>query len=246
MLSVNGLTVSYSNLTILKDVSTSFELGTITGIIGPNGAGKSTFIKGVLGIVKPSQGVAKLGEKLLGKQLQDVAYVEQRAALDLNFPISVFDMVLTGTYPKLGLFRIPGKAEKEKVEDALTQLGLIEYKDRQIGELSGGQLQKAFVARAMVQEAKVVILDEPFVGIDMKSESEIMAFLKSWRDEGKIILVIHHDLNKVTSYFDHLMIINRGIVDQGETSEVYTKENISRAFSGDFGKLLFDGGVTND
>ena len=122
-----------------------------------------------------------------------IAYVEQRAALDLTFPISVFEVVLTGTYGKLGLFKSPGHKEKELANDALKQVNLSEFKNRQIGELSGGQLQRVFVARAIVQQADVVILDEPFVGIDVKSENEIMNVLRGWRDSGKSIIVVHHD-----------------------------------------------------
>lgn len=149
-------------------------------------------------------------------------------------------MVLTGTYGKLGLFKSPGRKEKELAIDALKQVNLSEFKNRQIGELSGGQLQRVFVARAIVQQADVVILDEPFVGIDVKSENEIMNVLRGWRDEGKSIIVVHHDLNKVAAYFDDLLIMNHGIIAHGPVDTVYTKENVSQAFSADLSAVLFN------
>jgi iron/zinc/copper transport system ATP-binding protein len=196
-------------------------------------------IKGMLGLTKKQSGDTMLNGKKLETQLANLAYVEQRANLDLTFPINVFDTVVTGTYPKLGMFKVPGKKEFQMATDALEAVNLLPFKKRQIGGLSGGQLQRVFVARAIVQNADVIILDEPFVGIDMKSENDIMEILKQWRDAGKAIIVVHHDLNKVTDYFDNLVIVNRGIVSAGPTETVYTKDNIAKAFSGDLGNLLF-------
>ena len=231
MIKVRNMTVAYGGAPIFTDLSITFEPGKITGIIGPNGAGKSTMIKGILGLIHKQSGQVTLHDKPVSKQLKNIAYVEQRAALDLTFPINVFDTVLTGTYPNLGLFNVPGAKEKSASQQALADVNLSEFSQRQIGELSGGQLQRVFVARAIVQQADVIILDEPFVGIDMKSEAEIMSILKRWQEEGKTIIVVHHDLNKVTKYFDNLVIINRGVVASGTTSEVFTKENITTAFS---------------
>lgn len=239
MIKVRDMTVAYSGSPIFTNLSITFEPGKITGIIGPNGAGKSTMIKGLLGLIHKQGGEITLHDKPVSKQLKNIAYVEQRAALDLTFPINVFDTVMTGTYPNLGLFNIPGTKEKEATSQALADVNLSEFSQRQIGELSGGQLQRVFVARAIVQKADVIILDEPFVGIDMKSEAEIMSILKRWQAEGKTIIVVHHDLNKVTKYFDNLVIINRGIVASGTRTEVFTKENITKAFSGDLSTILF-------
>lgn len=239
MIKVRNMTVAYSGQPIFTNLSIAFEPGKITGIIGPNGAGKSTMIKGILGLIHKQSGDVTLHDKPVAKQLKNVAYVEQRAALDLTFPINVFDTVLTGTYPNLGLFKIPSENDKSAARQALADVNLSEFSQRQIGELSGGQLQRVFVARAIVQEADVIILDEPFVGIDMKSEAEIMSILKRWQMAGKTIIVVHHDLNKVTKYFDNLVIINRGIVAAGQTTEVFTKENITTAFSGDLSTILF-------
>lgn len=240
MLEAKGLTVGYTATPVFEDLSVSFDPGKITGIIGPNGAGKSTLIKAILDLIKKQAGDVKLDDQEISKVRQKTAYVEQRANLDMSFPINVFDVVLTGTYGRLGLFKSPGAKEKAAATDALEQLKLSEFKKRQISELSGGQLQRVFVARAVVQQADVVILDEPFVGIDMKSEADIMEILKLWRDQGKTIIVIHHDLNKVSAYFDDLVIMNHGIVAAGPVDEVYTRENIGHAFSADLGNVLFE------
>lgn len=240
MLEVKNLTVGYTTTPVFENLSVNFEPAKITGIIGPNGAGKSTMIKAILELIRKQGGEVTIDGQPVAKERQKIAYVEQRADLDLTFPISVFELVLTGTYGKLGLFKSPGQAEKDLAMDALKQVNLEEFKNRQIGGLSGGQLQRVFVARAIVQQAEVVILDEPFVGIDMTSEAEIMKILKKWRDEGKTIIVVHHDLNKVANYFDNLVIMNHGIVASGPVKEVYTQQNIQKAFSADLGAVLFD------
>ncbi len=239
MLKINDLTVAYSNVPVFRNLSVEFAPGRITGIIGPNGAGKSTLIKGALGLVRHS-GQTTLDGVMVNRVRQKIAYVEQRAALDLTFPISVFEVVLTGTYGKLGLFKSPGRKEKEAARNALQQVNLTEFEQRQIGELSGGQLQRVFVARAIVQQADVVILDEPFVGIDMKSEEEIMNVLRGWRDAGKSIIVVHHDLNKVAAYFDDLLIMNHGVIAHGPVATVYTQQNMQQAFSADLSAVLFN------
>ncbi|TGD21553.1 metal ABC transporter ATP-binding protein [Companilactobacillus suantsaicola] len=241
MLTVKNLTVAYDDTPVFSDVAVNFNAGKITGIIGPNGAGKSTLIKAMLNLIKAKQGQVQYNGKSMRSVQKSIAYVEQRKDLDLTFPIDVFDVVLTGTYGKLGLFKNPGKNEKLASKKALEQVSLTEFSKRQIGNLSGGQLQRVFVARAIVQEAEIIILDEPFVGIDLQSETAIMQILKQWRDDGKTIIVIHHDLNKVTKYFDDLVILNHGIVDYGPAREVYNPKNIERAFSADLSSVLFAG-----
>ncbi|WEV53972.1 metal ABC transporter ATP-binding protein [Leuconostocaceae bacterium ESL0723] len=240
MIQVRDMTVAYDGQPVFTNLSIQFAPGRITGIIGPNGAGKSTLIKGILGLIDRQSGVVTLNGSPISKQLKQVAYVEQRADLDLTFPINVFDTVLTGTYPNLGLFKVPGKPEKQAAMAALADVKLSEFAQRQIGELSGGQLQRVFIARAIVQNADVIILDEPFVGIDMKSEAEIVAILKQWQSQGKTVIVINHDLNKVTAYFDDLAVIDHGLVAFGKTEDVFTKENVATAFSGDLSTILFD------
>lgn len=242
MLEVKNLTVSYHDTPVLADVAVRFNASKITGIIGPNGAGKSTLIKSILGLVKVQNGHILYKDEPIKKFQKKIAYVEQRKELDLTFPISVFDLVLSGTYGKLGLFKNPGKIEHQKAAKALEQVGLSEFSSRQIGQLSGGQLQRVFIARAIVQEAEIIILDEPFVGIDLQSERKIMQILKTWRDEGKVIIVVHHDLNKAPQYFDDLVILNHGIVDFGPTKSVYSSKNIQKAFSADLSQALFSSG----
>lgn len=239
MFTIKDLTVSYQGEQILNQLSLSFRKGKMTGIIGPNGAGKSTLIKGALGLIKTQSGQAFIDNQPLNKVRDKIAYVEQRSAVDLTFPISVLEVVLTGTYPKLGLFKSPSELEKQAALEALEKVALTDFKNRQIGSLSGGQLQRVFVARAIVQDAEVVILDEPFVGIDMASEKQIISILKKWSEDGKTIIVVNHDLNKVTAYFDDLVIIRRGIVAQGTVAETYNLPNIQKAFSTDFGEILF-------
>ncbi|PMD73003.1 metal ABC transporter ATP-binding protein [Companilactobacillus nuruki] len=239
MLTVKNLTVAYDDTPVFSDVAVNFNAGKITGIIGPNGAGKSTLIKAILNFIKVRKGNVDYNGQSIKSVQKQIAYVEQRKDLDLNFPIDVFDLVMTGTYGKLGLFKNPGKLEKQASHDALEQVSLNEFSKRQIGNLSGGQLQRVFVARAIVQEAEIIILDEPFVGIDLQSETAIMNILKQWRDENKTIIVIHHDLNKVTKYFDDLVILNHGIVDFGPANEVYNSKNIESAFSADLSSVLF-------
>ncbi|QGX68501.1 metal ABC transporter ATP-binding protein [Lactiplantibacillus plantarum] len=239
MLKVQNLTVAYSDTPVFTDVAVNFNAGKITGIIGPNGAGKSTMIKAMLGLIKFQTGTVEYEGRALKQFQKQIAYVEQRKDLDLTFPINVFDVVLTGTYGKLGLFREPSKADRQRCQDALEQLELADLAQRQISQLSGGQLQRVFVARALVQEANIIILDEPFVGIDLQSETAIMTILHQWRDAGKMIIVVHHDLNKVSRYFDDLVILNHGIVDYGPVDAVYTPANIERTFSADLSAVLF-------
>ncbi|KRL14798.1 metal ABC transporter ATP-binding protein [Schleiferilactobacillus perolens] len=239
MLAITDLTVAYDDTPVFADVAVTFNKGKITGIIGPNGAGKSTLIKAILGLVKSQSGAAEYDGEPLKHFQKQIAYVEQRKDLDLTFPVDVFTLTETGTYGRLGLFRNPGKKEQEETRSALAQVGLEEYAQRQIGNLSGGQLQRVFVARAIVQQAEIIILDEPFVGIDLQSETAIMKILKQWRDEGKTIIVVHHDLNKVSRYFDDLVVMNHGIIDYGPVQAVYNSKNIEQAFSADLSSVLF-------
>lgn len=240
MIRINQLTVAYDQVPVFKNLTVDFNSGKITGIIGPNGAGKSTLVKTMLGLVKPQSGSVDFQGQPFKKIQKNIAYVEQRKDLDLSFPINVFDLVLTGTYGKLGLFKSPDKKANASCQKAIEQVGLTEFSHRQIGSLSGGQLQRAFVARAIVQEAEVIVLDEPFVGIDLQSETAIIAIMRQWKAENKTIIVIHHDLNKVSSYFDELVIMNHGLIDFGPTRQVYNATNIGQAFSADLSAVLFN------
>lgn len=240
-ISVKNLTVAYQGKLAIDRINVNIPNGVITGIIGPNGAGKSTLLKGMMGLIKTESGVTTVGGAPIKEMQKNIAYVEQRSLIDLSFPIKVSEVVLLGTFPKLGLFRRPKKAEKEKVLDCLEKVKMSEFKDRQIGELSGGQLQRVFIARALAQEADIIFLDEPFVGIDMVSEQVIIHLLKEMRDEGRTIVIVHHDLHKVTDYFDDLIILNHRLIASGPVAETFTTQNIQEAYGDVMGQVIIKG-----
>ncbi len=241
MIDLKNLTVTYQDKPAISNVSLTIREKAITGIIGPNGAGKSTLIKGMMDLVKKDSGVTTVDGKPLNNVRKNIAYVEQRNTIDLTFPIKVKETVLLGTFPKLGLFHRPKEKEKLKVTESLKQVKMEEFGDRQIGELSGGQLQRVFIARALAQEADIIFLDEPFVGIDMNSEKVIIDLLKKLRDEGKTIVVVHHDLSKVTTYFDDLIILNQELISYGPISKSFTTANIKAAYGDSMGDLTIKG-----
>lgn len=240
-LTINQLTVSYSGKRVLNNLSLTINPGKITGIIGPNGAGKSTFLKGMLGLIKSDERSVLLDGQSIDLQKKRIAYVEQRSALDLSFPISVLDVVLLGTYPKLGLFHRPKKAERAIALSALKTVQLEEFAPRQIGELSGGQLQRIFMARVLAQNADIIVLDEPFVGIDMTSEKVIMMILKQLKNAGKTIIIVHHDLHKVTEYFDEVIILKNHLVAAGPVQSTFTNKNIQAAYGETMGDIIIKG-----
>lgn len=229
-LHIQNLSVVYPNgVQALSEVNLSVVTGGIFGILGPNGGGKTTFVKGVLGLVD-AKGKVLFQGKPIKKHAKQTAYVEQKQEIDMDFPITVFQCVLMGTYPKLGFFKKPGKKEKERTAEALEKVGLLAYKNRQIGELSGGQFQRVLIARTLVQEADLIFLDEPFVGIDVRSEAIIIERLRELAQQGKTIMIVHHDLNKVRRYFDQVILINKTLITYGKTDEVYTRENMKKTF----------------
>lgn len=240
---VENLSVSYKGKKALDNVSVAFEREKMTGIIGPNGAGKSTMIKAMLGLVDGTyDDVVRIDGLPLNEQRRKIAYVEQRSELDLTFPICVEEVVMLGRYPLMGLFKRPKKEDKDIVRNALKTVEMEDFRNRQIGELSGGQLQRVFIARALAQQADIYLLDEPFVGIDAVSEALIMKVLKQLKSEGKTIIIVHHDLHKVESYFDNLVILNRELVASGAVEDVFTGEFISNAYGENMGQLLFGKG----
>lgn len=234
----DGLTIRYNGKTALSNISLSMERASITGIIGPNGAGKSTLIKGIMKLVHVDSGTVLVNGHSVEKERKNIAYVEQRSELDLSFPISVFDAVLLGTYPKLPPIVRPGRREKEMAAAALETVKMSDYAKRQIGALSGGQLQRVFIARALAQQADIFLLDEPFVGIDMVSEELIMEILFSLRDAGKTIAIVHHDLHKVEDYFDNIIILNKHLVASGSVAESFHMENIRKAYGDTLGPIF--------
>ncbi|MGY3777664.1 metal ABC transporter ATP-binding protein [Isobaculum melis] len=241
MIEVKNLTVAYQGKEALSNIHLTVRKGAITGIIGPNGAGKSTLLKGMIGLVPKNKGETTFEEKEIASVRKNIAYVEQRNEIDLSFPIKVEDVVLLGTFPKLGLFRRPKAAERQKVIESLKKVKMEDFAKRQIGELSGGQLQRVFIARALIQEADIILLDEPFVGIDMKSEQVIIDLLKELKMQGKTILIVHHDLSKVTDYFDDVIILNRYLVGCGPLDSTFTTENIQLAYGETMGNVLIKG-----
>lgn len=228
---VRDLHVSYYGNEAIRDVTFSIEQGSMVGIIGPNGAGKSTLIKGILGLLKKDKGSVRFFGEELDKVRKRIAYVPQRSNIDWTFPITVMDTVLIGTYPSLGLFKLPRKREKALALESLSKVGLSEYRNRQIGELSGGQQQRVFLARALVQQPELLLLDEPFVGIDVASEETIVHILKELQQEGKTIVVVHHDLSKANSYFDQLLLLNKELIEYGDVGDVLNQEVMSKAYA---------------
>lgn len=230
MIKVENLSVSYSGKEVVSNVGFEFDKGSLIGIIGPNGAGKSTMIKALLGLIPKDSGVVTINSEALEEHKNEIAYVAQRNNIDWDFPINVFDTVLMGTYPSVGLFRRPKRKEKEIAEASLKRVDMWEYRNQQIGQLSGGQQQRVFIARALAQNADIFFLDEPFVGVDAKSEKDIIDLLKELRNEGKLVFVVNHDLSKVEDYFDELILINKEVVAIGEVSDVFVYETMTKAY----------------
>lgn len=227
---VSNLVVSYYGNEVVRDVSFSFETGNLIGIIGPNGAGKSTMMKAVLGLIPKDSGYVEVCGESIDYVRKKIAYVPQRSNIDWDFPIIVRDTVVLGTYPHLGVFKRPGKKEREWASQCLEEVGMQDFCDRQIAELSGGQQQRVFLARALAQKADYFFLDEPFVGIDVASEEVIIKILKQLRDQGKTIFVVHHDLSKVEAYFDDLILINKELYGAGPVNKVFQPENMEKCY----------------
>ncbi|MBB4824327.1 iron/zinc/copper transport system ATP-binding protein [Sporosarcina luteola] len=234
---VKDISVSYYGTSVLEDVSFTFDSGNLVGILGPNGAGKSTLMKAMLGLIQKDKGTVAVNGKPIKEVRQQIAYVPQRSNIDWNFPITVKDTVLLGTYPKLGLFHRPKKEHKDWAMRCLEQVGMQDFAKQQIGELSGGQQQRVFLARALAQKADYFFLDEPFVGIDVSSEEVIITILKQLRDEGKLVFVVHHDLTKVKHYFDELVLINKNLIDAGPVKEVFQPEKMTKAYQRPFAMM---------
>lgn len=234
-ISVNNLSVTYSNAKLaLYNANCTIEPGSITALVGPNGSGKSTLFKSIMGFLKPSQGQIRIAglpvQKAQKKQL--MAYVPQSDEVDWNFPVSVFDVVMMGRYGYMNLLRIPGSKDRRLVMESLERVGMIDFRTHQIGELSGGQKKRAFLARALAQEGKVILLDEPFTGVDVKTEKRIIDLLIQLRDEGHTILVSTHDLASISTFCDRTILLNQTILAAGTTEETFTEENLAMTFGG--------------
>ncbi|MEX0318032.1 MAG: metal ABC transporter ATP-binding protein [Ruegeria sp.] len=231
-LAIRGLTVSYGQKPAVFSVDMTVQPGAMTAIIGPNGAGKSTLLKAALGIIKPLSGQVSVFGKPLDDQRARIAYVPQRASVDWDFPTRVIDVVLMGLYRELGLLGRLRARHTAKAMDCLNRVGMHDFADRQIGQLSGGQQQRVFLARALAQEADLYLLDEPFAGVDAATEKAIIGVLKSLREAGKTVVVVHHDLATVTDYFDHVFLINTRKVAEGAVAEAFTADTLQAAYGG--------------
>lgn len=229
---VHDLTVSYDKKPVLWGIDLTVPQGSLVGIIGPNGAGKSTLIKSVMGLIPLGSGYAELFGQPLDEVRDRVSYVPQRGTVDWDFPASVMDVVLMGRYGKLGLFRRPKKADREAALTALRQVGMETYVSRQISQLSGGQQQRVFLARALAQQADIYFLDEPFAGVDAATEKAIITLLRKMSDEGKTVIVVHHDLQSVETYFNWVILLNTRLVASGPTPEVFTQQLLQETYGG--------------
>ena len=220
---IKNLTVAYGENIALENFNLDIEVGSLMALVGPNGAGKSTLIKTILKFLKQITGEIKINGK-------NLAYVPQRNSVDWDFPTTLFDVVEMGCYGRVGLFKRVNKEEKAKVLKAIEQVGMLEFKDRQISELSGGQQQRAFIARALVQEADIYLMDEPFQGVDSTTEKSIVDILKKLKSDGKTLLVVHHDLQTVPTYFESVTFINKTVTASGKVKEAFTQENIEMTY----------------
>ncbi|PSW67068.1 manganese/iron ABC transporter ATP-binding protein [Photobacterium leiognathi subsp. mandapamensis] len=234
-LNINDITVTYRNgHTALHDASFSIPQGSITALVGINGSGKSTLFKAIMGFVPTSKGKVEILNHSVKQALKKnmVAYVPQSEEIDWNFPVLVKDVVMMGRYGYMNMLRIPRKIDHEKVNAALERVNMQYFSHRQIGELSGGQRKRVFLARALAQESQVILLDEPFTGVDVQTEEQIMALLRELRNEGKVMLVSTHNLGSIPDFCDRTVLINKTILASGETSEIFTPENLKIAFGG--------------
>ncbi len=231
-LSIHDMTVAYHRKPVLWDIDLDLPDGRLISLVGPNGAGKSTLIKACLGLVPAASGLVRIYGKPYEEQRHLVAYVPQRESVDWDFPVTALDVVAMGRYAHAGWFRPVGKRNKRAAHEALEKVGMGAFAGRQISQLSGGQQQRVFLARALVQDARLYLMDEPFAGVDASTEKAIVTLLKELKNNGKTVLVVHHDLQTVRSYFDHVVMLNMRIVANGPTHEVYTEENLRKTYGG--------------
>lgn len=235
---IEDLTVAYNSKPALWDVDLDVPEGVLMAIVGPNGAGKSTLIKAALGLLPRAAGEARFFGKTYEQARQQVGYVPQRGSVDWDFPTTVLDVVMMGRYGRLGWLRRPGKSDRDAALRALEQVGLSAFADRQISQLSGGQQQRTFLARALVQDAQLYFMDEPFAAVDAVTERAIVTLLQTLREQGKTVIVVHHDLQTVPEYFDWVTLLNIEIIATGPVSETFTEDNLRRAYGGRVGAML--------
>ncbi|MCB0197323.1 MAG: metal ABC transporter ATP-binding protein [Anaerolineae bacterium] len=231
VLKLNDVGVHFNNTVALRDVTFQLQVGERVAVIGPNGAGKSTLFNIISGILTPSQGQVDIYGHVPGEHIC-IAYVSQRSQVDWQFPVNVADVVMMGRIGRMGLFKWPKRTDWQVVEEALELVGMQHLSKRQIGELSGGQQQRVFIARALAQEAQLMLMDEPLSGLDVKSQEDIFAILDKLRQRRVTVLVATHDLNLAAERFDRLMLLNQTILGFGQADQVFTPELLSQAYSG--------------
>lgn len=239
-----GVTVTYRNgQTALRNASFAVPRGSIAALVGVNGSGKSTLFKALMGFVPVSAGqIEILGEPVRAMmKKQAVAYVPQAEEVDWTFPVLVEDVVMMGRYGHMGFFRRPRAADHDAVSVALGRVNMTEFRHRQIGELSGGQKKRVFLARALAQDAQVILLDEPFTGVDVKTEEQIIALLRDLRAEGRVMLVATHNLGSVPEFCDRVVLVKGTVLAYGPTAEVFTPEHLRKAFGGVLRHFLLEG-----
>lgn len=232
MLLVQNLSVSYRGVTALTQVNCAFGAGEVVGIFGPNGAGKSTMVKAMLGLIPSARGRVLFKGKPLTQQLSQVAYVPQRSQIDWDYPVTVWNVAMMGRTLRTGLFRQPSRQSCELVRAALERVGMYEYRDRSISDLSGGQQQRVFLARALAKQADLLILDEPFTGVDQKTETIMFDIFGELKAQAKTLLVISHDLSETLDHYDQLLLLNKRVVAKGPRREVMTEHNLLAAYEG--------------
>ena len=229
---VNDLTVAYRDQPVLWDIDLTVPAGVLMAIVGPNGAGKTTLIKAMLGLLKPAAGQVLIHGRPYDEQRRLIAYVPQRGSVDWDFPTSVLDVVQMGRYGALGWLRRVGRRERDLAMQALEKVGMEDFAHRQISQLSGGQQQRVFLARALVQDARVYLMDEPFQGVDAKTERAIVTVLQTLREAGDTVVVVHHALQTVPEYFDWVALLNVRKIAAGPVDEVFTQENLRLTYGG--------------
>jgi manganese/iron transport system ATP-binding protein len=246
---VDDVTVTYRNgFTALRNASFALPAGTIAALVGVNGSGKSTLFKAIMGFVPLAAGRVTIDGEDAGRALKRniVAYVPQSEDVDWNFPVLVEDVVMMGRYGHMNLLRRAGRRDREMVDAALLRVGMQDFRHRQIGELSGGQKKRVFLARALAQEGRVILLDEPFTGVDVRTEEAIITLLRELRDEGVLMLVSTHNLGSVPRFCDRAVLINRTVLAAGPTAEIFTQKNLELAFGGVLRRFVLGGDELHD
>jgi len=231
-LEVHDLTVTYQRKPALWDIDFGIPAGVLAGIVGPNGAGKSTLIKAIMELLPTASGYVRIFGKSLEEVRGRISYVPQRESVDWDFPASALDVVLMGRYRQRGLFRRLNDRDRRIARDCLHQVGMEAFASRQIAQLSGGQQQRVFLARALAQEADLYLMDEPFAGVDASTEEAVLELLMRLRDNGKTILVVHHDLQTAARYFDWMIMLNTRLVAAGPSEQVFTNEMLQETYGG--------------